>query len=240
MPDPVTGLVVGGASLVSGGIQSNAAKKAANAQTAAAEAGIDEQRAQFEVVQQLLQPYVQAGTGALGAYQNLAGLGAPGAQQSAIASLSNSPEMQAMIQQGENAMLQNASATGGLRGGNMQAAMAQFRPQLLADQINQQFSRLGGLASIGQNAAAGVGNAGMNTGSAVSGLLAQQGAAQAGGRLAQGAAWGNAIGGIGQAVGMYGGMGGGFGGMGGGMTNMGTIQGSQQSRMLASQNAGFF
>jgi hypothetical protein len=90
----------------------------------------------------------------------------------------------------------------------MQAAMAQFRPQLLADQINQQFSRLGGLASLGQNAAAGVGNAGMQTGGAVSGLLAQQGAAQAGGRLAQGAAWGNAIGSIGQAAGMYGAMGG--------------------------------
>jgi hypothetical protein len=200
-----------GSTLVSSSIQSNAAKKAANAQSAAAQAGIDETRSQFEAMQQLLQPYVQAGTGALGAYQNLAGLGGAGAQQSAIAGLSNSPEMQALIQQGENAMLQNASATGGLRGGNMQAAMAQFRPQLLADQINQQFSRLGGLASMGQNAAAGVGNAGMQTGGAVSGLLAQQGAAQAGGKLAQGAAWGNALGSIGQAAGMYGGMGGGFG-----------------------------
>jgi hypothetical protein len=152
----------------------------------------------------------------------LAGLGGAGAQQQAIAGLSNSPEMQAMIQQGENAMLQNASATGGLRGGNLQAAMAQFRPQLLADQINQQFSRLGGLTSIGQNAAAGVGNAGMQTGSAVAGFLAQQGAAQAGGRLAQGAAGANVFGSIGQGLGMYQGLTGQspFSGFGGGSSLM--------------------
>lgn len=222
MPDPVSGLVAVGSTLLSSSIQADAAGDASAAQSASAQAGIDEQRRQFDAMRELLKPYTQAGAGALGAYQNLAGLSGTSAQQQAIAGLSNSPEMQAMMQQGENAMLQNASATGGLRGGNLQAAMAQFRPQLLADLINQQFSRLGGLTSIGQNAAAGVGNAGMQTGTKVANLLGQQGAAQAGGMLAQGAAGANVFGSIGQGLGMYQGLTGKspFGGFGGssGMT----------------------
>jgi len=138
-------------------------------------------------------------------------LGSPEGQQQAINAIQSGPQFQAMTQQGENAILQNASATGGLRGGNVQGALAQFRPQLLNQLIDQQFSRLGGLTSLGQNAAAGVGNAGMATGNSITNLLAQQGAARAGGALGQAAGFGNALGGIGQGVGLYSALGG-FGG----------------------------
>jgi len=127
------------------------------------------------------------------------------AQQQAITALQDSPQFQALQQQGENAILQNASATGGLRGGNVQGALAQFRPALLSSLIDQQYSRLGGLTSIGQNAAAGVGNAGMSTGTNVSNLLGQQGAARAGGILGQQSAL---TGGINQAFGAIQGAGG--------------------------------
>ena len=40
MPDPITALVVGGTQVVGGLVQSNAASKAAGAQTQAAERGI--------------------------------------------------------------------------------------------------------------------------------------------------------------------------------------------------------
>jgi hypothetical protein len=69
---------------------------------------------------------------------------------------------------------QTPRATGGLRGGNVQAALGQFQPQLLAQLIDQQYSRLGGLTSIGQNAAAGVGNAGMSTGNSITGCSANR------------------------------------------------------------------
>ena len=199
--------LVGG--LYSANKQAKAAKGAANTQAASAEAGIAEQRRQFDAIQALLQPFVQAGTGALGAQQNLIGLGGATAQQEAIQALQSSPEFQALTQQGENAILANASATGGLRGGNTQAALAQFRPQVLSSLINQQYSRLGGLVSVGQNAAAGVGNAGVATGNNVSNLLQQQGAAVAGGQLARGQAAG-AQGGsaITRALGIYAGLGG--------------------------------
>jgi hypothetical protein len=172
----------------------------------------------------------------------LLGLGAPGAQQQAIAALQASPQFQALQQQGENAILQNASATGGLRGGNVQAALAQFRPALLSSLIEQQYGRLGGLTAIGQNAAAGVGNAGMSTGANVATLLGRQGQAQSGGILGQ---QGALTGGINKAFGAIQGAGGFdklFGGNGlniGTALNYGTNIGSQQSAMLAAQERGF-
>lgn len=207
----VAAAVVGSA--VVGGVASSAAsksasKRAANAQTDAAEAGVAEQQRQFDAVQQLLAPYVQAGTGALSGQKDLIGLNGDGAQRAAIDALQQSPQFTSMLQRGENSILQNASATGGLRGGNTQAALAQFSPALLAQTINDQYSRLGGMTSIGQNAAAGVGNAGMQTGNSIAALLQQQGAAQAGGALAQGQANAGMWNSLSGAVGTYAGMGG--------------------------------
>lgn len=206
----IPALIAGGATLISGLIGASAANKAAKTQAASAQAGIEEQRRQFDAMQAILAPYVQAGTGAMGGMQNLAGLGGAEAQQAAIAAISNSPEMQAMLQQGENAMLQNASATGGLRGGNLQGALAQYRPQVLSQLINQQYSRLGGIAQLGQASAAGVGAAGLQTGQGIAGLLQQQGAAQAGGQLAAGQAWQSIPNAFMSGLGMYTGLGGAF------------------------------
>jgi hypothetical protein len=139
--------------------------------------------------------------GSLEAQQNLAGLNGAEAQGRAISGIENSPYFSGLVKQGENAILQNASATGGLRGGNTQAALAQVRPNMLAAAIDQQYQRLGGLTSLGQNAAAGVGNAGMNAANANSQLLGQVGAAQAGGYLAQGRAQAQGINGIASAFG---------------------------------------
>jgi hypothetical protein len=200
MPDPVTA-ITGGLSLLSSSKQASAQKSAAAGQAASAQAGIDEQQRQFDTVRQLLQPFVEGGTGAFRQQLDLTGISGPDAQRAALASIQGGPEFAALTQQGENAILQNASATGGLRGGNTQAALAQFRPQMLSSLIEQQYSRLGGLASMGQNAAAGVGNAGMQTGANVSNLLQQQGAAQAGGTLAAGQTWGNTLGGFGTMLG---------------------------------------
>jgi hypothetical protein len=149
--------------------------------------GVEEQRRQFDEMQRLLSPYVQAGQPALAGMQNLIGLGGAEAQQQAISGIEQSPLLQALTRQGEEAILQRASATGGLRGGNVQAALAQFRPQMLQQALEQQYSRLGGLTSLGQQSAARVGTAGMDTGQAIAGLFGQQGAAQAGGALGRAA-----------------------------------------------------
>ncbi len=163
-----------------------AAQNAANIQTDSNNLQIAENRRQFDQFTQLLSPYVDTGKQALGAQGNLIGLNGAPAQQSAIDMLRAGPQFQSMLQQGENSLLSNAAATGGLRGGNTQAALAQFSPQLLAQLINQQYSQLGGLSVLGQNSAAGVGNAGLQTGQQVSGILADTASAQAGGVLARG------------------------------------------------------
>jgi len=182
----IAGLAMAGATIYSGSKAASAAKSAASTQAASAQAGIDEQRRQFDLTQKLLGPYAQAGEGALSAQQALIGLAGPDAQAAAIKQIEMSPQFTSIVQQGENAMLQNASATGGLRGGNTQAALAQFRPNVLSGLIQQQYQNLGGLTSLGANAAAGVGNAGMQTGANVSNLIQQQGAATAGGQIAAG------------------------------------------------------
>ena len=124
---------------------------------------IGEQRRQFAEVQRVLAPFVsagnqaltdlkpyeQAGQLALQGQQNLIGLGGADAQQSAIDQLAGGVQMQALTQQGENAIMQNASATGGIRGGNTQSALAQFRPAALSALIDSQYAKLGGLTSLG-------------------------------------------------------------------------------------------
>lgn len=199
------GAIVGG--YLGGEAQKEGAETAAAAQSEASRLSIEESRRQFEALQEVLSPYVQAGNTALAQQQALLGLGGQEAQQQAITALESGQQFQALARQGEEAILQNASATGGLRGGNTQAALAQFRPNLLAQVIESQYSKLGGLTNIGQASAAGVGSASLNTGSAVSNALQQSGAAQAQSALAAGQAtanqWGNLAGGIGAGVGYY-------------------------------------
>lgn len=163
-----------------------AAEAAGRTQAEAAQAGIEEQRRQFDKLVEIMAPYVTAGTGALGAQQALVGLGGPEAQQAAISGIEQSPIFQALSRQGEEALLQRASATGGLRGGNIQAALAQFRPQMLQQMIEQQYSQLGGISSLGQASATGQAAQGMQSASNIANLLANQGQAIAGGQMARG------------------------------------------------------
>jgi hypothetical protein len=190
--------------------QADAAESAAAAQTGAAQQGIEEQRRQFDAVQKLLAPYVSAGTPALEAQQAFLGLRGPEAERAAIERIKGGETFQALAGQGEEALLQRASATGGLRGGNIQGALAQFRPALLSSLIDQQYGRLGGMTALGQQSAAGVGAAGQQTGVNVANLLGQQGAAQAGAEIAQGKAFGAIPAAISGGLGLFSGLGGKF------------------------------
>jgi hypothetical protein len=162
------------------------AQRGAETQAAASEKGIAEQRRQFDKLVELMSPYVSGGQQAYREQQALIGLQGPEAQQKAIAGFEESPIFQSLTKQGEQGILQSAAATGGLRGGNVQLALSQFRPQLLNSLIEQQYGRLGGLSSIGQSSAAGQATAGMTTGTNVANLLGNQGAAIAGGQIAAG------------------------------------------------------
>ena len=114
-----------------------------------------------------------------------------GGQQAAYDAIEQSPGFQAYVRQGENALLQNASATGGVRGGNIQGALREYRPMLLERFVERQFGRLSGIASAGQNAAVGVGQAGMQTGQNIGNTMIGAGQASAANAGAQGQIFGS-------------------------------------------------
>jgi hypothetical protein len=192
-----TDLIQPAMQLVGGAMQADAAGDAADAMAGAADRGIAENRRQFDTVRELLSPYVNAGNASLTAYQDLTGVNGPDKQRVAMQSLETSPQFASLVKQGENAVLQNASATGGLRGGNVQGALADQRTNILNGLVNQQLGRYMPIVNTGQASAAGVGNAAMSTGSNVAGLMGQAGAAQAGGIVAGTNAITNTLGGIG-------------------------------------------
>jgi hypothetical protein len=119
----------------------------------AGEAGAGELNAGIDGADDALGLYNEAGQQATQQQQALMGLLGPQAQQEAYAMIENSPAFAAQLQTGEEAILQNAAATGGLRGGNTQSMLAQFRPQLLDQLIQQQLGGLSGLSGQGLGAA---------------------------------------------------------------------------------------
>lgn len=233
MPDPTGGILTavvastaaaGVGSAISGSKASSAAKSAANTQAAAQDRAIAEQQRQFDAIRELLSPYVQAGKpdltqpyigagpGALQAMQGLAGLRGAGEQQAAINQIKQGAQYQELARQGEEAILQNAAATGGLRGGNVQAALSQFRPALLNQLIESQYGKLAGLTSLGstsaenllrlgQASAAGTAAAGQQSAQNIGNLMVGQGQAQAAGQIGAANAFAQGIGGITGALG---------------------------------------
>jgi hypothetical protein len=202
-----------------------AAGNAAAAEINMSQAAIQEQRDALDEARQILGPYTNAGAQALGGYgqyaqagqegvdalrgyvgagnqafgqqQDIIGLRGPEAQQAQYDAILNSPQYQEMVRQGENALLQNASATGGLRGGNTQAALAQFRPQVMNQLMDQQYGRLGGITSTSGTVAGQLASSGQTAISDLSRL----GQASAAGSAAQGSA---AAGNIGNQLGNIG------------------------------------
>tara|TARA_R110000868_G_scaffold46167_5_gene152788 strand:- start:2111 stop:3178 length:1068 start_codon:yes stop_codon:yes gene_type:complete len=179
------------------------------------EKSVAEQRKAFDQLVSLMSPYAQVGVPAIGGFgtyqaaglgavptlekfaavgapaleqqQAIAGLLGPERQRQAIANIEQGAGYQAQAQAGEEAILQRASATGGLRGGNVQAALGQFRPALLQQAIEEQYGRLGGLSALGGAAAQNLATSG-------------QGATEFLSRLGQAAAAGQAAGGTSSAT----------------------------------------
>lgn len=212
---------VGG--LAAAKMSSSAAKKAANTQAQAADlataeqrrqfdAATEEQRRQFEQTRADNLPFLQAGQRALAGQFDLLGLNGSEAQGTTIEALRNSPLFAALMRNGEEAILSNASATGGLRGGNVQSALANFRADLLARTIQDRIQTLGGLTGQGATTAgnlgqfgsayaSGIGQQGQAFADSFGNIQLGRGAAVGGARLAGGQAGANAISGIAGGIG---------------------------------------
>jgi hypothetical protein len=220
MPDPTGGLILGG-TLLGGAMSAKASKSAATTQATAArdaadqgadaaryaadlqmqavDKGIGENSRQFDLVNEMLKPYYEAGLRGLSGYEGLAGLLGDVRQSQEMERLEGSPMFRSMYQQGEDAILQNAAATGGLRGGNVQGSLAGFRGNLLGGLVGQQLERYALPAVWGQNSAARVGSAAQGAGQINAQLLAAGGDAAARGVLGAAQANGQGILGAGNA-----------------------------------------
>lgn len=172
--------------ILSGIDQQRSARRAGNIQAGAAQNAMDAQEGYFNYIRELLQPYADVGAPALEQQKALIGMGGPEAQQAQISQLESSPLFQSLLKQGEEAMLQNASATGGLRGGNLQGALAQYRPQMLNMEIAKRYSQLGDMINLGTGAIGSLGKARLDTGENIGNLIMQQSLARANKAMAGG------------------------------------------------------
>lgn len=193
---------VGG--LISGNSAKKATRKAQAAQIDFQNRALAEQQRQFDVTRGDFAPYLAAGTGGLKSLGDLIGVNGADAQSAGLVNIQNSPELAAMIRNGEEAVLQNASATGGLRGGNIQSGLANFRADAFANQLQTQIARLAGLAGLGQGATDSVSAFGANKANNVGNIYGQMGDITASNILARGGInsqiWNNAGAGFGSVL----------------------------------------
>jgi hypothetical protein len=161
----------------------DAANKAAGIQAQGAEAGIAEQRRQFDVTQANLKPFQEAGVGALGQQQALLGLGGQEAQQEAFAAFNESPGQKFMRDRAQKNLLRNSSAIGGLGGGNVRSALVEQGAGFAQQDFNNQFGRLGQIAGQGQNATNSLGQFGAQSAGNIANLNVDGSQARASGIL---------------------------------------------------------
>lgn len=179
-----TGLAIIGGAIIGGVVASSAAKKAAAAASestqaaiSAQESAIDVQQEQFEATQSNLQPSLEAGNLAREEQQALIGLSGPEAEAAALSRAENSPGQQFLRDRAQKNLLRNASAIGGLGGGNVRKALVRQGVGFAQQDLQNRFGRLGQLAGQGQAAgtaigqfgqasASNIGNAASNIGSA--------------------------------------------------------------------------
>lgn len=101
----------------------------------------------------VLQPFAGGGAQAFQQQTALSGAAGPQAQRQAFASFQASPGQDFLRQQGEQALLRNQGAIGGIGGGNVRRELVRQGIGFAAQDFGNQFNRLGSLSQIGAGAA---------------------------------------------------------------------------------------
>lgn len=166
VPVFIGGLLKGAGSLIGGLIGGNksskAADRAARLQYDAAMQGIEETARQFDLTRGDFASEQALGESGIAGYRALGGLDGADAQDQAIAALRESPFYQSLYRNGEEALLANASATGGLRGGNTQRALYELGEDTLSRAIERQLGIFGNAINVGTGSDVAIGQFGAN------------------------------------------------------------------------------
>jgi hypothetical protein len=188
-------VAVAAATVIGGAMQSHSAHQAADAQRHSGDAAIDEQRRQFDQLQQNFAPYLQAGQGGLNGLSAL--------NSGDYHGFENSPDYLYARQQMTQGLDRSAASRGRLYSGGYGVDLAGHLNGLASQNLGNYRSSLQWLANLGQNSAAMQGQAGMGMANAIGGIRQYQGNAAADGAIGAGNSWASAINGLGQAAGSY-------------------------------------
>lgn len=189
--------------------ESDAAKQGAQtqAQSAAQAMGIEKQM--FDTQQANEKPWMQAGLGALGQMQDMTKNPVSFTGQDFQNNMD--PAYGFDLQQGQEAIQRSAAARGGLMSGGTLKDLTSYSQGMASNEYqnaygrfmnnqNTTFGRLGTIAGMGQNAAAGSNAAAQNYGNNAASTITGLGNAQAASQIAQGNIWGGTVAGLGQQV----------------------------------------
>lgn len=237
IPMGTAAAIAGGGSVLGGLISGGASKSAANTQAQAAQYAANLQYQMYNQTAARLQPWVSSGTAAqnqLGGLLGLSGYQASGAGglptgalttpfQPTMQQLAQTPGYQFTLQQGEQAVTNQATGlgqgpgqtpTGQAVSGPEGRGLATFASGLASTTYQQQFQNywtqlnniynmLSGQSQTGANAAAGVGQAGTATAQSAANALQTGAAAQAGGQIGAANALSGALGNVGNIATNY-------------------------------------
>jgi len=207
MPDPITGAVAVGGSLLGAKITGDATKDAAAMQVAGGDRALAQQLRMFEMGREDMAPYREAGYTAL---QDIKDLMPMFTQQFGPEQLARylDPSMDFRMKYGTKATERLGNVSGGAISGNTMRALTEFGQDLAsteyANAFNRAqteptniFNRLSNIAGLGQNAVSTGVQAQQAFGNQASNIMTGQAAAQAAGTVGQANAYAGALGNIG-------------------------------------------
>lgn len=158
---------------ITGGVNAllgaHTANSAADAESAAMQAAIDEQRRQYDTTRQDLMPWMQAGQGALNNLQNPA------------TAYQASPGYAWARSEGQRDIGNQFAARGAGQSGNALRALSEFQTGLAQQDYGNWWNQQAGLAGVGQSATTNAAAMGQNTAGNVGNYLAGQGQSRASG-----------------------------------------------------------
>lgn len=162
------------------GSKKSAGSRAGQAEVAGAQLGIDEIRRQFDQTQESLDPFVQAGVGALPGLEEGTTVGGLDAT---IAELLNTDVFGSLVEERQRGVEGQLAAGGLTRSGTAIQEAANIPTELALQLENLLFGRKGQLVGAGQQAAGAVGGFGAAASGGVADLLKGQGVSTGAGIL---------------------------------------------------------
>jgi len=180
-----------------------AEKRAGEIQERGARRGITEQRRQFDITQEQLAPFREAGISALEQQQQFLGLLGPEQQQVAFEQFQESPGQKFLRERQEQSLIRNQTALGGIGGGNIRTALQEQAVGIAGTQLGEFQNRLAGISGAGQTTTTNVAQLGAQTATNIQQGLQTAAAGAASGITGQAAGQRAGVGQVAQLAGFF-------------------------------------